>query len=71
MLPQEHTEHGRLGRILIRSPCQVDPGAIHIGREKEPFLPPQTQENRITGRLLDLLHTQTNDLLSELLQHRC
>ena len=72
MLAQEHTEHGRLRRILRGGGGQMQPGGGGIGGEEQllPALPaPQVQNQGVPAGLVDFVYPCAKTFLPHFLQH--
>ena len=60
VFPQEHTEHGRIGRVLPAAFGELEPGMGGVGGEQQlavALIAPEEHHNFIPGRLKDLIHT--------------
>ena len=55
MLAQQHTEHGRLCRIVPQQLRQLEAGGISPGVQQKPLVAPQQQDHLIAGGLLHLI----------------
>ena len=69
VLAQEHTEHGRLGRVIPHLLCQVQAGLAAAGIQVQTAAPPQQQDHLVPGGLLDLLDAAAGDLGRQLLHY--
>ena len=72
MLTQEHTEHGRLRRVLRRGRGQVQPGGGGIGGEEQllPAFPaPKMQNQGVPAGLVNFVHPGAQAFLPYFLQN--
>ena len=73
VLAQQHTEHGRLRRILRGIFRQVQPGSRGVGGEEQ-LLPPlpaaQVQDQGVPAGLVNLVHPGPQAPFPDLPQHR-
>ena len=69
MLPEQHTEHGGLRRVVPEDLRQLKPGGARPGVQEQP-LPPEEEDHLVPGGLLDLVHPETRQLGPELFHDR-
>jgi hypothetical protein len=69
VLAQQHTEHGRLRRVVPDDLCQLNTGGIGPGIQQQPPAP-QQQNHLVPGGLLHLVDAQAQQLGPQLLHHR-
>ena len=61
VLAQKHAEHRRRSRIFPNGPGQVHPGLAGPGAQQQLLIAPQSQDDLIPGRLLNLFHPQAHN----------
>ena len=70
MLAQEHTEHGRLRRIVPQLRRELDAGIVGPRVEQQAHAAPQQQDHLIPRGLLHPVDAQAQKLRAQLLHHR-